>query len=293
MALDRIPEPLRTFERLYSAKETREAVALSLEVGGPPAALARAREIMSLGFGKDPWAKEAGLLSFAVCLSDPKLVDSVIGSGEANFNERLGGSTPLLIAAALGTLHPVTRDHPALLMTRALLPQSDPLARDAQGRSALMIWAGASDREMVELLLPRSDPMAQDAGGLSALMHVAESPRRSFGALMAITEVSDPFTLDAGGVGALERLARNDRATMRWLAMELVLNRMASLDPARALEQAERTLQGFASGAFGSAWGAPGCREQLSCWRADCEKLALSGAISAPSMVASASGPRL
>lgn len=72
----------------------------------------------------------------------------------------VSGSTahPMVTAAARGDLP----------MVAALLPWCDPLARNPDGRDALMAAADASSRECIEFLLPHCDLSLRDSNGRGA-----------------------------------------------------------------------------------------------------------------------------
>lgn len=75
-------------------------------------------------------------------------------------------------------------DHVAIL-----LPVSDPLVKDNEGCSALMLAARNGHEECVRLLLPRSNPLDQDVYGFSASEIALEHGH------VAVAEVIDAHVL--------------------------------------------------------------------------------------------------
>ncbi len=107
----------------------------------------------------------------------------------------------------------VAAEHAHPDCVRLLLPFSSPLARDAEGVTALMKAArgkplfgtrftGAEgEEECVRLLLPESDALAADKRGMTSLMHAAFAGRAE--SLRLLLPHSAPYARDADGAVAM------------------------------------------------------------------------------------------
>jgi ankyrin repeat protein len=116
----------------------------------------------------DPKAKsQAGetALMRAAAKGSKACVRLLLGASDADAADT-NGATALIAAAKAGHVDCVR-----------LLADHAPLARDENGRDALMWAAQATDREaseqMIKILLPRSNPRRKDLAGWSALMRAA------------------------------------------------------------------------------------------------------------------------
>jgi ankyrin repeat protein len=128
--------------------------------------------------------------------------------GGANLRDRRGGVTPLMYAAALGSI-----DTMRLLLDRG----ADVNARSAAGATALM-WA-AADPAKVRLLVERgADVKAAAESGRTALMLAAMSDQSAGGVGLLLERGADAKALDRDQTSALAAAAYgNDAATLQLL----------------------------------------------------------------------------
>jgi ankyrin repeat protein len=130
------------------------------------------------------------------------------GGADVNIKERRGGATPLMNAAAFGSL-----DTMKVLLDRG----ADVNARSAAGATALM-WA-ATDIEKIRLLLDRgADVNAVSSSGRSALMLAAMSDQSADIVRLLVARHADPMIEDPGKLTTLLAATYgNDADTVRQL----------------------------------------------------------------------------
>lgn len=110
-------------------------------------------------------ADESGLtaLGWAASWGQARCVELLLPHVDASQGNVRTKQSALMIAALQNRPHCI----------QALLPYSDPLARDAKGSTALMHAACARDPAGLEALLPYSELDARDSQGQTALMRAA------------------------------------------------------------------------------------------------------------------------
>jgi hypothetical protein len=126
---------------------------------------------------------------------------------DVNVKERRGGATPLMHAAAIGSL-----DAMRLLLDRG----ADVNAKNAAGATALM-WA-ATDLAKVRLLLDRgADVNVASSLGHTALELAAMSDGSAEIVRLLLSHGADPKAVDKGKMSVLAAAAGNDVGSVRQL----------------------------------------------------------------------------
>jgi ankyrin repeat protein len=145
----------------------------------------------------------------AVRGSDRAHVEQLLQNGaDVNLRDRRGGATPLMYAAALGSLDTMT-----LLIDKG----ADVNARSTGGATALM-WA-ATDLAKIRLLLDRgADVNAVSERGRTVLLLAAMSDRSAEIVRLLLSRRADAHTIDKEGTSTLLAATfGNDTATIRQL----------------------------------------------------------------------------
>jgi ankyrin repeat protein len=167
-------------------------------------------------------ALDKGLIE-AAGRGDKAAVGSLTAQGAKGFAREKGGLTALMLAAIMGHAEcvelllpvsdPLATDwegksalcHAAKKkragVVRALLAASDPSQKTPQGVTALMLAAEENSAECVELLLPVSNAKETAEEGKTAL-HLA-AYHRAAAAVRALLPASDPLAKDCWGATAL------------------------------------------------------------------------------------------
>ncbi len=143
----------------------------------------------------------------AIRSGELRQVQALVDRGlDVNAKERRGGATPLMNAAAFGTIETMR-----LLLDKG----ADPNAKSIAGATALM-WA-VNDLAKVQLLAHRADVNAVSTNtGRSALMLAALADSSSDIVKLLLAASADPTQVDAAGMTTLNAATLgNDTATIR------------------------------------------------------------------------------
>lgn len=154
----------------------------------------------------DEMIVDAERRSKLAALHDDTAVEAPLGDLRKFQLEHAGYDTFEVKLAASGLLGWVTALHRTILLDdaqafEALLPRSDVNARDALGRTPLMLAASSSNDAMFNALLPTSDPKAVSVEGNTALILAASRGTKEM--VRALIPVSDVKAAHDQGFTAL------------------------------------------------------------------------------------------
>ena len=110
-----------------------------------------------------------------------------------------------------------------------LRPKCDPMSKNEDGRTALMLAALKEHSDCVHLLLPASDALAKDERGITALMWAASFGRAA--CVQLLLPGSDALAKDNTGLTASDRARAGGHASLGSLidAYALALSEMSDL----------------------------------------------------------------